>query len=463
MRLVWRPLVFLSLAASSFAKESRPNILFIAVDDLRPELACYGANQIHSPNIDSLAKGGVLFEQAYCSVPTCGASRASLMTGLRPTPSRFLTYKTIAEQDAPEAVTMNSHFKRHGYRTLSFGKVFHSPKDNEKGWSQKPWRSSKPGHLLPGNRKDEKRNIPRGTPWEMAEAPDEDYQDGEIASQAVKSLAQLAGNPDQPFFLAVGFMKPHLPFVAPKKYWDLYPPESIRLPANYHLPKNAPESARYSWGELRRYSGMPAKGLVTVDQAKMLIRGYYACVSFIDAQIGKVLAELKKQGLAEKTIVVLWGDHGWNLGDHTYWCKHTVYESSLHIPLIMKGPGCSVGKKIAAPAESVDLYPTLCDLAGLPLPETLEGESLLERLKNPGKGAEDVAFSRYQRGDSIRMGNYRYSEYRDRKGKVIGRMLYDHAKDPLENENIVDQADYQTKVGELSSQLKKARSKARKR
>lgn len=461
MRWIYSSLFLLSLSLASMAKEGRPNVLFIAVDDLRPELGCYGASHIHSPNIDALAKSGVLFEKAYCSVPTCGASRASLMTGLRPTPSRFLSYKTIAEKDAPGVVTMNTHFKKHGYRTLSFGKVFHSPKDNEKGWSQKPWFSSKPGHQLPVNRKNEKKGVLRGAPWEIAEAPDENYQDGEIAAEAVKCLGDLAAKPDEPFFLAVGFKKPHLPFAAPKKYWDLYPLKSIQLPGNYRLPKNAPESARYSWGELRRYSGMPAKGEVTDDQGKFLIRGYYACVSFIDAQVGKVLAELKKQGLEENTIVILWGDHGWNLGDHTYWCKHTIYESSLQIPLIVKGPGCAVGGRVASPAESVDLYPTLCKMAGLPLPKTLEGESLHERLVTPASKVEDIAFSRYQRGDSIRFGTWRYSEYRDRQGKVIGRMLYDHAKDPLENENVVAQPQNKTKVRLLSERLKDEREKAK--
>lgn len=441
--------------------DKRPNILLIAIDDLRPELACYGAAHIQSPNIDLLAREGVLFEQAYCSVPTCGASRASLMTGVRPTPSRFLTYQAVAQKETPWAVTMNTHFKDHGYRTLSLGKVFHSPKDNEKGWSEKPWRPTKPSHLLAENRKNDRKNIPRGAPWEMTDGPDDAYQDGEIAAEAVKTLGKLAARPDEPFFLAVGFMKPHLPFVAPKKYWDLYPPDSIRLPENYRLPDKAPEAARYTWGELRQYEGIPKQGLVSEGQARNLIRGYYACVSFVDAQVGRVLDALRDQGLEKNTIVILWGDHGWNLGDHTYWCKHTVYESSLHIPLIVRGPGCATGGKVTAPTESVDLYPTLCELAGLPLPATLEGESVRKRLIHPGGETDDFAFSRYQRGESIRFGSHRYSEYRDRNGKVIGRMLYDHASDPLENRNVVDDPRQQNKVEVLSARLEEARRKAK--
>ena len=456
---------FLCLLVLSFpvcAKEGKPNILFIAIDDLRPELGCYGAKHIHSPNIDKLASGATLFEQAYCSVPTCGASRASLMTGVRPTPSRFLTYQAVAEKEVPWAVAMNQHFKSNGYRTLSYGKVFHSAKDWRKGWSENPWRSKKPGHMLAENRRNEQRNIQRGTPWESADQPDDAYQDGEIAAEAIKQLKQLAKKSDEPFFLAVGFKKPHLPFVAPRKYWDLYPLEKISLPKNYRLPEKAPAAAKYSWGELRNYEGIPKKGLVTELQARKLIQGYYACVSFVDAQVGRVLDALKEQGLDQNTVVVLWGDHGWNLGDHTYWCKHTVYESSLHIPLIVRMPGIANGKSIAAKTETVDIYPSLCELSGIPVPETTEGQSFVSRLRNPDQASSDTAYSRYQRGDSIREGDFRYSEYRDRKGKVTGRMLYDHAKDPLENKNIVDDPDQKERVRELAQKLKAIKSSTRK-
>lgn len=458
MERVFGVLLFFVFSLSVYGKESRPNILFIAIDDLRPELGSYGRDHIKSPNIDRLAGEGLLFERAYTSVPTCGASRASLMTGVRPTPSRFVNYLAVAQEDAPWAVTMNTHFKKSGYRTLSYGKVFHSPKDHASGWSERPLRSKLPNHVKPENRKDPKNKKSRGMSWEMTDAPESSYPDGDIADKAVARIKELAKKPDEPFFFAVGFVKPHLPFCAPKKYWDLYPTESIKLPENYRLPTNVPAAANYNWGELRAYRDIPKKGPMSEKQAKQLIRGYYACVSFADAQVGKVLEALEKEGLAENTIVVLWGDHGWNLGDHTYWCKHTVYESSLHIPLIVKVPGLPAGKRTKVITESVDLYPTLCELAGVPSPQTLEGQSLLPLLKDPGQTAEEMAFSRYRVGDSIRFGDFRYSEYRNKGGKVTGRMLYNHKSDPLENENIVDDP----KQGELVKKLAKRLTEARK-
>ena len=318
-----------------------------------------------------------------------------------------------------------------------------------------------PSHALPANRRNEKKGVARGTSCEIAEVADDDYKDGDIAAKAVARIKELAKKPGQPFFLAVGFVKPHLPFAAPKKYWDLYDKKDIRLPDNYRLPTNAPEAARYGWGELRNYSDIPRKGPITDDKAKHLIQGYYACVSFVDAQVGKVLDALDKQGLSENTIVVIWGDHGWNLGDHTYWCKHTCYESSLHIPLIVRVPGLPAGQKTQVLTESVDIYPTLCELTGVPAPDTVEGQSFVALLKDPSKSTEDLAFSRHGKGDSIRTDRFRYSEYRDGKGKLTGRMLYDHQEDPLENENIVDSPDHAKKVEALSQKLKKAKNSTR--
>lgn len=448
--------------AAHTASAKPPNILFIAIDDLRPELGAYGVGHIHSPHMDRFAESALLFEKAYTSVPTCGASRASLFSGVRPNPKRFLTHLAIAEEEVPWAVTMNTHFKKHGYTTLSLGKVFHNPSDHADGWSEKPWRSRLPAHADPENVRNEKKGIPRGSSCEIGKVADEGYPDGELAAKAVAQLAQLAKQPDQPFFLAVGFVKPHLPFAAPEKYWKLYPEESIRLPDNYRLPTNAPDAARYNWGELRRYSDIPAKGPITEEKAKQLIRGYYACVSFVDAQVGKVLDALEKQGLADDTVVVIWGDHGWNLGDHTYWCKHTCYESSLHIPLIVRVPGMAKGARTKVLTESVDLFPTLCELTRLPTPDTAEGQSLVGLLKDPSATSEDLAFSRFGKGDTIRTKRYRYTEYRDGKGKVVGRMLYDHQSDPLENENIVDAEGQEERVKSLAMQLKKARNSTRK-
>ncbi|MFK7852320.1 MAG: sulfatase [Akkermansiaceae bacterium] len=453
----WIVLSFVS-AGACLAAEKKPNILFIAIDDLRPELGAYGAKHIHSPNIDRFAKSGLLFSKAYTSVATCGASRASLFSGVRPTPERFLTHYSSAEKEVPWAVTMNTRFKKSGYRTLSLGKIFHLTTDNAAGWSEKPWRPKAPKHALPANRSGE-----RGNSTEISEVADDAYQDGEIANEAVSRLGELANEPDQPFFLAVGFMKPHLPFAAPKKYWDLYPEETIGLPDNYRLPEKAPAAAtRFNWGELRNYSDIPRKGKITETKATHLIRGYYACVSYVDTQIGKVLDELDRLGLAENTIVVLWGDHGWNLGDHTFWCKHTVFESSLHIPLIVRVPGLPQGKKTNVLTESVDIYPTLCELAAVPAPDTLEGRSFADILKKPETTRSDTAYSRFGRGDSIRSPRFRYSEYRGKDGKLTGRMLYDHQNDPLENENLIDIEKYSDQIKTLSNQLKKVKASTRK-
>lgn len=429
-------------AALRAADPTRPNVLFIAVDDLRPELACYGQQQIHSPNIDRLAKSGVLFQRAYCMVPTCGASRASLMTGIRPARKRFVDHLTWAEKDAPGATTLNTHFKRNGYYTVSLGKVFHHPTDNAEGWSEPAWRpKGVPTYRVPENndlheqRSKELGDRGRGPAYESGDVADDAYADGVLAAKAIADLQRLAAK-EEPFFLAVGFFKPHLPFVAPKKYWDLYDHEQIRLPDNYHVPKDAPPESIHTSGELRAYAGIPAKGLVSDETARNLIHGYYACVSYTDAQIGKLLDELDRLELSDNTIVVLWGDHGWNLGDHTLWCKHSCYESSMRIPLVVRAPGISGDQQTSGLTESIDVYPTLCELAGLERPQHLQGRSFVPLLSAPDTAWKSAAIGRFQNGDTIRTAGFRFSEYTDGKGKAIATMLYDHTADPKENVNV---------------------------
>ena len=437
----------LLVSAGHAGQPSRPNVLFIAVDDLRPELGCYGQQQIHSPNIDRLAAGGVVFERAYCMVPTCGASRASLMTGIRPARDRFVNYLTWAEKDAPGITTMNTQFKRHGYYTVSNGKVFHHPQDNAEGWSEPAWRSiNAPTYRLPENqqlasrRAKERGNRGRGPAYESAEVADNAYGDGVLAEKAIADLRRVA-QMDGPFFMAVGFFKPHLPFVAPKKYWDLYDHDSIRIPDNYHPPKDAPKEAIHSSGELRSYAGVPATGPVSDEMAQNLIHGYYACVSYTDAQIGKLLDELDRLQLADDTIVVLWGDHGWNLGEHTLWCKHCCFETSMRIPLIVRAPGVKGGQRTAGLTESIDVYPSLCALAGLSLPDHLQGKSFAPLLENPALNWKPAAIGRYGNGDTIRGDQFRFTEYTDGQGKPISRMLYDHRADPGENVNLSEQTE----------------------
>ena len=431
-------LLFVSLFAVQGLAAERPNVLFIAVDDLRPELACYGKQHIQSPNIDRLAASGVLFERAYCMVPTCGASRASLMTSIRPARSRFVNHLTWAEKDAPGITTLNTHFRNSGYYTISLGKIFHHPEDNSEGWSEPAWRPQGiPPYRRPENHQLQKKqgSSQRGPAWESADVPDNAYADGVLAERAIADLGRLKAK-DEPFFLAVGFFKPHLPFVAPKEYWDLYDHEKIQLPDNYYAPKDAPNESIHSSGELRAYAGIPAKGPVSDDTARNLIHGYYACVSYTDAQIGKLLDELDRLELAENTIVVLWGDHGWNLGEHTLWCKHSCYETSMQIPLVVRAPGVKGSQRRSNLVESIDLYPSLCEIAGLALPEHLQGRSFATLLRNPEADWKSAAVGRFTNGDTIRTESSRFTEYTNTKGQVTSRMLYNHATDPDENVNV---------------------------
>jgi arylsulfatase A-like enzyme len=451
----------------------RPNLLFIAVDDLRPQLACFGKQFMKTPNFDALAKRSVLFERAYCMVPTCGASRASLMTGLRPTPRRFVSYTARADKEAPQAITLNTHFKNNGYTTISLGKIFHFPDDNRNGWSEKPWRSSARQYRNQAAEKkairDHQAKYPgrkkvRGFAFESFDAPDEEYPDAQTASKAIEHLQQF-GKSETPFFLAVGFLKPHLPFCAPKRYWDLYDYDSIDIPSNYGPPKGAPQGAVHSSGELRAYAGIPPQGPVDRETARHLIHGYYACVSFIDAQLGRLLAILDETGLAENTIIVLWGDHGWQLGEHGMWNKHSCFETSMHAPLFVAAPGSvegiSPGTRTRALTEFIDIYPSLCELAGIESPQHLEGQSFVPLMRNPSLPGKPYAVGRFTSGDTIRTDRYRYSEYRGDRGagQLTGRMLYDQRTDPDENTNVVDESSNTSTVTALSEDLNQIKGK----
>ena len=277
----------------------------------------------------------------------------------------------------------------------------------------------------------------RGPAYESADVADDAYADGVLVNRALADLKRLKSD-ERPFFLAVGFFKPHLPFIAPKKYWDLYDHETIQLPDNYHPPKDAPQESIHSSGELRAYAGIPAKGPVSNETARDLIHGYYACVSYTDAQIGKLLDELDRLELTDNTIVVLWGDHGWNLGEHTLWCKHSCYETSMQIPIIVRSPGVKAGERRSQLIESIDLYPTLCELAGLPLPEHLQGRSFVDLMKDSNAEWKTAAVGRFQSGDTIRTDTFRFTEYTKPDGQVTSRMLYDHVGDPGENENVLE-------------------------
>lgn len=433
----------------------KPNVLFIAVDDLRPELNCYGNNLIRSPNIDRLAESGTLFNRAYCNVPVCGASRASLLTGTRPTRYRFLDYDTWTDEDLPDVVTLPQHFRNNGYHTISLGKIFHHQYDRRESWDEN-WRpkmkTSPRDYQVPENIALDTVNGQRGMPYESAPVNDTTYFDGRIAARAISHLTAMKES-GEPFFLAVGFLKPHLPFNAPSKYWELYDYDQFELPDNYIPSPSIPKKALHNWGELRAYHGIPSEGPLSDSLALKLIQGYYACVSYTDAQIGNVLNTLKDLGLDKNTIVVLWGDHGWNLGEHGLWCKHCNFNTSLRTPLIFRVPGMTQGDQTNALVEFIDIYPTLCELANLSLPEHLEGKSVVPLLKNPQQEGKDFIISKWFDGLTIKTRKYAYTEWGDENDSIYERMLFDHEQDIEENSNLAGMPEYEENIEELSITL----------
>ncbi len=429
----------------------KPNVLFIAMDDLRPELGCYGNTIVKSPNIDRLAKSGMVFNHAYCQQAVCLPSRASLLTGTRPDTTKAWDLSTDFRKALPDVVTLPQLFKNNGYTALAMGKIYHHGYDDVASWSL-PTRFPEASHGTGNNQVDtdaEKSALSskgRGPAAEIVNGPDNSLHDGQLGDMAVEALRDLKQK-GQPFFLAVGFIRPHLPFNSPKKYWDLYDEQTIPLAVNPFPPKDAPPYAIPAGNEVRSYSGVPAGRHFPDDYARHLKHGYYAAISFVDAQIGRLLDELDQQGLRENTIVVLWGDHGWKLGEHDAWAKHTNFENDTRAPLIISSPRMKqAGTQTEALVEFVDVYPTLAELAGLPLPSHLEGQSMKPLLINPDRPWKEAVFSQYPRkvgkkdlmGYTMRTARYRYTKWVDRKdpAKVDAVELYDQETDPQENTNV---------------------------
>ncbi|WP_245738270.1 sulfatase [Hyunsoonleella jejuensis] len=432
------------------------NILFIAVDDLRPELNFYGANYIQSPNLDKLASESLVFNRAYCNIPVCGASRASLLTGMRPTRHRFINYKTRADVDAPEVVTLPKLLKQNGYTTISNGKIYHNNNDDSLAWDNRwfPKGNIRNYQLEENINTNGSANlaVAGAAAFEIAEVHDTAYFDGKIAQKGIANLKMLK-NKKHPFFLALGFMKPHLPFNAPKKYWDLYDRSKIELPESYTQPESTPKQAFHNFGELRNYGNIPKKDDLPDELAKELIHGYYACVSYVDAQIGLVLDELKRLALEDDTIVILWGDHGWNLGDHKLWCKHVTFETALRTPLIIKVPGKTSGQQTDAITEYIDIYPSLAELVGLNVPATLEGKSFVPII-NGQIPKKDWAVSKFKDAVTLIKGDLFYTEWTKDDGVAYARMLFDHKTDPLELDNLAEKPEYQDTVNQLAVELR---------
>lgn len=446
---------FLLLCASiGHSAESKPNVLFIAIDDLRPELGCYGSKQAKTPHIDKLAAAGLVFTRAYCQVPVCGASRASLMTGILPTRSRFVGFSAKAEVDAPEAVTLPEVFKNAGYTTLSHGKIFHNKTDTQnRSWTVPAWR---PADKMPDDdpvtKQQSSQTKQRGRIFESPDVPDNAYADGKTAEKTIEELRRLKQT-GKPFFLACGFFKPHLPFYAPKKYWGRYDRDKIDLADNRHRPKDAPKELNGS-NEFRTYdlAGLDENS----DEFHRTMRhGYLACISYVDKLTGDILAELEKLGLAENTIVVLWGDHGWHLGEHNFWGKHNTMHLATRVPLIVRVPGKKTGTTSSI-VETSDIFPTLCNLAGLVTPETVQGRNFSALLDDPKKPFREVAYSRYINGDAVITPRYNFTSYNG--GKT--RMLYDLEKDPHENVNVANHPDYSETLKTMSALLKQRQDEA---
>jgi iduronate 2-sulfatase len=481
-------IAWLALAATAGPAAARElNVLMIAVDDLRPTFGCYGHPEVKTPHLDGLAASGTLFQRAYTQQAVCAPSRTCLLTGRRPDTTKVYDLQTHFRKVLPNVVTLPQHFKQHGYHTQAVGKIYHSSLDDPPSWSAKTFPSTNSPHprgpdgipkaaaapLMPLER-DAKTGVvlkyaatdrpkERGPAWAALDVADDQLGDGETAERAVALLHELK---DRRFFLAVGFYKPHLPFVAPQKYFDLYPLDTIRTAKNPRPPQGVTEYSLTSFGELRSYAGIPQQGPIPESQARELIRAYHAATSYTDALIGRVLAELKRLGLDQNTIVVVWGDHGWKLGEHGGWSKHTNFELDVRSPLIVHVPGqAKPGTKTKALVEFVDVYPTLAELCGLPTPDGVEGTSFAPLLTDPDRPWKRAAFSQYPRGKvmgyTMRTDRYRYTEWRNEAGQAVARELYDHQTDPDENVNVAEHEANRSLVADLQRQLNDGWQQAR--
>lgn len=469
----------LTITIISCQQSKKPNVLFISVDDLRTELGVYQNTVIQTPNIDGIASEGVAFTNHYVQVPTCGASRYALLTGMRPRTKAHLGNnifeKEIAnqpEKNTPE--TFIHHFKRNGYHTVGIGKISHSADGLVYGYEEQPSNKKELPHSWSElvfdsgkwktgwnsffayangeNRQSMKRQV---KPYEAGEVDDEGYPDGLITKLAISKLKELKNNP-KPFFLGVGFFKPHLPFNAPKKYWDLYNPSNIPISPNPTIPKNVHLSSLHNSGEFNGYALGEEKAKlnqpISDAYAQKINHAYYAAVSYIDAQVGLLMKEVKALELEENTIIVIWGDHGWHLGDQQVWGKHTIFENALNSALILKIPGKKKqGFLQKSIVETVDIYPTLLELCGLNPLENLDGESFTDLLESSNTSKSNVAYSYFRNGITVRTNRYRLTKYYRKQNPTIE--LYDHLNDPMETKNIA--ADFPAIVHELSPLLEK--------
>ena len=451
-------------------KTKKPNVLFVAIDDLRGTIGCLGDKLALTPNMDKLAREGAVFLNAYCQQAVCNPSRASVITGLRPDTLKVWDLKTHFRKHHPRIVTLPQYFKQYSYYTQSFGKILHgqgAPSTDPPSWSAEPlWDhcTKRDQYVLPENRPGDKSG--KQAAAEYADVPDEAYIDGKVAAEAVKKIAELAEHGNA-FFLAVGFRKPHLPCAAPKKYWDMYKRSAFEnddWPA-LNRPKDGPDIALHNWKELRGYTDIPNIGAVPPEKAAEVRHGYYAAASYTDAQIGKLVDALYKFGLRENTIICLWSDHGFHLGEHTIWCKTSNYEFDARVPLIISAPQKKKGQVCRKLVELVDMYPTLVELAGLSAPGGLEGTSMVPLLDDPQRSWKKAAFTQFPRpayykksfdvmGYSARTEEFHYIEWIDvKKKQPIAIELYDHRLDPYELTNLAGRQEQKPTLKKLGRLL----------
>ena len=483
--------------------KKKPNVVFVSIDDLRPMLGAYGNKAVKSPNLDAFADVGFTFRNTYCQAAVCAPSRASIMTGLRPDSTRVWHLGDKFRELKPNVVTIPQHFNKNGYHTVCIGKIFHNYMPDSVSWNEPDLRPAqylrpewlkRDGETFYVNEETQRlQKIKRdqkiakrpnyyadgwnnGPAWEMEDVHDSLYFDGAQAELAKRTLSRLAKK-EEPFFLALGFFRPHLPFAAPKKYWDLYNKDSLPLAQNRFLPKNSPEMAMNLTYELRGYDGFshlqhPSKYSISEDTAKILNHGYYASVSYVDELFGQIIQQLKDLDLYDNTIIVVWGDHGWKLGEHNSWCKQTNYDIDIHVPLMVHTPEqLNAGKQSLEITELVDLFPSLCDMANIEAPQYLQGNSFVPLMESPERKWKKAAFSQFHRrpkvtpdgkrymGYSVRTKNHHYIEWfywdnkKGERGDFVTAELYDNENDPEENENIIELKGNDAKIREMKTLL----------
>ena len=461
-------------AASALAADrqgDRPNVLFLVVDDLRTSVGVFGDRLAITPHIDALGARGTVFANAHCQIAICNPSRASVMTGLRPDTIRVWGLRKHFRDEKPKVVTLPQLFRNSGYTTHSIGKVYHGTgraSVDKPSWSDAPkfdHCAKRDQYVLAKNRTGRK-----AAASESADCRDDDYVDGKVADAAIKTLRRMKDRAG-PFFLAVGFRKPHMPFAAPAKYWAMHDRAALARPRNPKMPDGAPAIAGHGWAEARGYTDVPGKGAMPDKKTAELRHGYYAAASYVDAQIGRVLAELKRLGLDKNTVISLYGDHGFHIGEHNLWGKLTNYDFATNAPMLLAAPfQKDKGRVVRQAVEFLDVYPTLVDLCGLEKPAALEGTSLAAVLDNHKAVVKNFAVSQFARpvsydftrrrpknmGYTIRDDRYRYTRWvRFQDGAVLAEEFYDYAAGGVELKNRVKDPEYAEVITRLKQKLRK--------